>query len=558
MIKKWKEGEEEVSYWQSISDIMSSLLLILLLVLMLLVLYVVLVPENENIDMEEGDTYNEFTDEVYGNDMHESEYHSEGYNLPYWRLDDNDNDNPYTVITEGGGGGGDGGSGGEKGNFEYEEFGQGDFEGVERAAVYVKVIDAETRRNIQEEGVSFTLYDDEGKQVTLDTHYPEYISYTEYTTTAEGVFFLPEKVWMGNYTLHEVTEPAGYDASENVAFSVEEAREWDEPYIIEVALYPSRNTIRVQNQDTKTGAGAAGGIYDVIAAEDIVTADGTLRYTIGQTAAQIYCDDTGYGESPEVFLGNYYLRQNSPPEYYASILETKDVPVLKKVQGIKSLLNLMLCERTTAMFSIVDELYYSERIEGAEFRVTSGNGTDGRQYTADENGQIILNELAKNTTYSVTQISTIEGYRFTNDIHSFTVSLDGRIDGEAVMEKEITNRTLRASFGVRDVLMRNLVSDYNETLYDPYGEIVKNWNSSGMIQTISGLNMGEYRLVVIGGGQREQVITITDTAEIQRFETNVWTNASLAAVVGGGIALLGSGTVILTVILRKRKVKKRG
>lgn len=556
MIKKWKEGEEEVSYWQSISDIMSSLLLILLLVLMLLVLYVVLVPENENIDMEEGDTYNEFTDGAYGNDMHESEYHSEGPYLSYWSQNENDSDNPNTVVAVGGGDGDGRGDG--QGDYEFEEFGQGDFKGVERAAVYVKVVDAETRRNIQEEGITFTLFDGEGKQVALDSHYPEYLTYTEYTTTTEGVFFLPEKVWLGDYTLHEVSEPSGYDASENVAFSVEESREWDEPYIIEVALYPSRNTIRVQNQDTKTGAGAAGGIYDVIAAEDIVTADGTLRYTIGQTAAQIYCDDTGYGESPEVFLGNYYLRQNSPPEYYASILETKDVPVLKKVQGIKSLLNLMLCERTTAIFSVVDELYYSEKIKGAELRVTSGYGTDGRQYTADENGQIILDELTKNTTYSVTQISTIEGYRFTNDIHTFTVSLDGRIDGEAIMEQDITNRTLRASFGVRDLLMRNLVSDYNETLYNPHGEIIKNWNSSGMVQIISGLTMGEHKLVVNGGGQREQVISIIDTAEIQRFETNVWTNASLAAIVGGGLVLLGGGAVILTIILRKRKLKKRG
>ncbi len=558
MIKKWKEGEEDVSYWQPVSDIMSALLLILLLVVMLLVLYVVLVPENENIDMEEGDTYNEFTDEVYGNDMNNDEDDADGYNLPYWTWHHDENDNPYPVVESGGGGGGDGGSGGGKGNFEFEEFGQGDYEGVERAAVYVKVIDAETRRNIQEEGITFTLYNDEGTQVTLDTHYPEYITYTEYTTTQEGVFFLPEKVWMGNYTLHQVTEPSGYDASENVAFSVEEAREWDEPYIIEVALYPSRNTVRVQNQDSQTGAGAAGGIYDVVAAEDIVTADGTLRYTIGHTAAQIYCDDTGYGESQELFLGNYYLRQNSPPQYYASIPDAIEVPVEKKVQGIKSLLNTMICERTTAIFFVVDELYYSEKISGAEFRVTSGDGTGNRSVISDENGQVILNELSKNMTYSISQISTIDGYRFSNDMYTFTVSLDGRIDQEAVMERIITNRTLRASFGVRDVLMRNLVSDYGVILYDPEGNVVEAWNSTGMLKTISGLSTGEYKLVVNGGGKQEKVIRITDTSEVQRFEIGVWTNSGLAAAAGGSIVLLGGGGAVLAVILKKRRAKKRG
>ncbi len=557
MIKKWKEGEEEISYWQSISDIMSALLLILLLVLMLLILYVVLVPENENIDAEEGDTYTEFTDEVYGNDMRETENKTEGYNMPYWRLDENDHDNPYPVITADGGGGGDGGSGGGKGNFEFEDFGQGDFEGTEKAAVYVKVIDAETRRNIREAGISFSLYDEEGKQITLETHYPEYLAYTEYATTEEGVFFLPEKIWMGNYTLHQLTEPEGYDASDNVAFSIEEAREWDEPYIIEVAIYPSRNIIRVQNRDHLNGNGAAGGIYDVVAAEDIVTMDGTLRYGIGQTAAQIYCDDTGYGESPELFLGNYYLRQSSPPQYYASIQENKEVSVVKKIQGLKSLLNLELCERTTAIFSVVDELYHGEKISGAEFRVTSSGGTETRQYVSDEYGQVILNELSKNTTYSVTQISTVEGYRFTGDTYSFTVSPDGRIDQEALMQQDITNRTLRASFGVRDILMRTLVSDYSVALYDPEGNTVEIWNSTGMVKTISGLSVGEYKLMVTGGSQIEQTVTITDTSEVQRFEASVWTDASLAATAGGGLVLLGGGTILI-VVLRKRKSKRRG
>ena len=57
---KWlgkPKDEEEVTYWQTISDVLSALLLILLLIIMLLIMYVVLVPENENKDLNPGDHY---------------------------------------------------------------------------------------------------------------------------------------------------------------------------------------------------------------------------------------------------------------------------------------------------------------------------------------------------------------------------------------------------------------------------------------------------------------------------------------------------------------------
>ena len=37
----------------------------------------------------------------------------------------------------------------------------------------------------------------------LNTYYPEKISYREYETTEEGVFYLPEKNYQGDYFFRE-------------------------------------------------------------------------------------------------------------------------------------------------------------------------------------------------------------------------------------------------------------------------------------------------------------------------------------------------------------------
>ena len=82
-------------------------------------------------------------------------------------------------------------------------------EGV-KSAVYVELVDAETDRPIQEENIRFELYRtdithlQEGSLQILNTYYPEKISYRLYATREDGTFYLPEKIWQGNYYFHEL------------------------------------------------------------------------------------------------------------------------------------------------------------------------------------------------------------------------------------------------------------------------------------------------------------------------------------------------------------------
>ena len=541
-LNKSKDEDEVVSYWQTISDVLSALLLILLLIMMLLIMYVVLVPENDNVDMDEGDVY---------------EHHYGDYEYGWSTFSPSPTITPTPTLTPtphwdhgGGGGGGDDGDGDNEGDYEYSEQGVSEFEGLPKAAVYVKVLDGETRRLIREEGVTFIVLDRDKKQLKLDTHYPQQISFTEFATTEFGVFFLPEKILVTDYTLREKTEPKGYDGCEDIAFSIDEEHEWDEPYIIEVELFPSRNVIHVKNVDSVTGEPVEGGIYDVYAAEDIITDDGTLRYSVGKKVDEIICDATGAGESQELFLGAYTVTQRVPPEYYASILEPAESNVVKKRESAKSASHTMYCERTKMVLNVRDALLDTISVPGAVFQVKNQLGTVNFEAVTDEKGQIVLNELAKNTTYSLKQLRSAEGYRYDGEEYLFTVGEDGRIDGETTGTMEVQNRTIRLSISLRDAVLRNQVSDYSVSLLSQVGDVIKLWTSSASAEVISGLDPAAYKIVVNGGAQ-EREITLNDTVQIQHVIFYVWTGSSVIFVTA--LAVVAVGGIVLTIALRRRR-----
>ena len=550
---KWlndsKEDDEVVNYWQTISDVLSALLLILLLINMLLIMYVVLVPENDNLDIDEGNVY----------DSHDWD-NEFGWATPTPSPTVMPTPTPTPDWNHGGGGGGGGGDDGEgdgdgEGDYEFSEQGISEYEGLPKAAVYVKVLDGETRRLIREEGVTFTVLDRDRKQLKLDTHYPQQISFTEFATTEFGVFFLPEKILVTDYTLREKTEPEGYDGCEDIDFSIDEEHEWDEPYIIEVELFPSRNVIRVRNVDSVTGEPVEGGVYDVYAAEDIITNDGTLRYTVGSKVDEIICGAEGVGESQELFLGLYSVVQRVPPEYYASILESTESHVVKKRESSQSSSHAMYCQRTKAILNVRDALYENITVPGAAFQVKNLSGTVNFEVVSDEKGQIVLDELAKNTTYSVRQLTSAEGYRHDGEELQFTVGEDGRIDGETSTQMDVQNRTIRLSVSVRDAVLRNQVSDYSVSLLSQSGDVVKLWTSSASAEVISGLNPETYTIVVDGSGAQEREITLNDTVQIQHVAFYVWTNGSILLV--SVLAVVAVGGLALAIAVRRRK-KRNG
>ena len=553
---KWlskKKENDEVSYWQTIADILSGLLLLILLISLLLVFYILRIPEETETDPDPGD-YTYETDSRPGDHDDEKpgdDYNDGGHGIPW----------EYRIVTNGGGGYAGGGGGGDPGNgktgegdYEHQEPGWGDYEGTEKSAVYVRLLDAETGKVIRENDIVFTLSWPSGKTEMLTVYYPEKITYKEYATTEQGTFYLPDKVRLGEHRLKEQTEPYGYDASEEVAFTIGEAHDWDEPYVVDVSLFPSRNVIRIFQTDAATGKPISGGRYRITAAEDIITADGTLRCHAGDSLEEIECDADGMAVSREVYLGNYLITQVIPPECYAVADEPVEASVEKKQQGKLPEAHVFACDQTAFSLLLIDELERSETIADVSFAFRKEGEALTQTVVTNRNGTIRLTGLEPETTYHLTQESVAPFYTGPCEEVMFTVDTRGLIDGEPAKRVEVTNRMLRTTVLIRDVLLRRPIADRAVSLYNGEEDCIAQWTSYGNAHELNGLTPGEYR-IRIAGSSEEMTINVTDQAEVQAYEFNIMTNEDLIGLGVSGLVLIGTGVFIVIRIIRKRRGK---
>ena len=542
--KRRQDPDAEYNFWQPATDMMSALVYVLLLIIALLGLYLL----SDYTGLEEPSSSSE---EAASSGWHDDDY--DGWHDGGADDDpgDGDGDGRYDqqIIQTGGGGGG--GSG-------YDE------DGV-KAAVFAELIDEETERRIQEAGVRFELYRTDtahlinGSLQTLNTYYPEKISYREYETTEEGTFYLPEKIWQGSYYFRQLSEPEGYDAAADTYYDVDRMYDWPEPYIVQIRVAPCKNIIRLQMNDAETQQPVGGGTFRVIAAEDIITKDGTVRYTQGQYADTIVCDENGYGESKELYLGNYTVQQQTAPNYYTTMQEDLNVEVEKK-NGEDPELHEIDAEKTKIALSVTDELN-STGLEGVTFAVSNERTGITQTVTTDAAGNVLLTDLDKSTTYHIREQQTLENYRLDNTDYTMTVAADGRIDGLSTAALSITNRMLRVSIHAVDMVLRSDTADEQLSLYNAQDQLIQTWTTNGSGEMFTDLTEGSY-YVVRGEPNAENAkkynFTVQDTARQQNWNVPVFTLRSAIAL--AVLAVIAAGVIWLLVflwgVLARRKARK--
>lgn len=540
--KRRQDPDAEYNFWQPATDMMSALVYVLLLIIALLGLYLL----SDYTGLEEPSSSSE---EAASSGWHDDDY--DGWHDGGADDDPGDGDGRYDqqIIQTGGGGGGGG----------YDE------DGV-KAAVFAELIDAETERRIQEAGVRFELYRTDtahlinGSLQTLNTYYPEKISYREYETTGEGTFYLPEKIWQGSYYFRQLSEPEGYDAAADTYYDVDRMYDWPEPYIVQIRVAPCKNIIRLQMNDAETQQPVGGGIFRVIAAEDIITKDGTVRYTQGQQVDTITCDEAGYGESVELYLGKYTVQQQSSPNYYTTMQQDLDAEVEKK-NGSDPELHKIDTEKTKILLNVTDELT-SSALEGAVFTVTNRRTGTTQTVATDGAGQIRLTDLDKSTTYLIREQQAPGNYRPDDTDHTVTVAADGRIDGAGSTTLDITNRLLRVSISAVDTVLRSNTEGEQLSLYNEQDQLIRSWTSSDSGQLFTDLTEGSYYVVrgkADPANARKYPFTVQDTASTQNWTVPVFTLRSAVAL--AVLAVAAAGVVWLLVFLwgilaRRRKARK--
>lgn len=201
---------------------------------------------------------------------------------------------------------------------------------------YIKIVkvDAETGKVIPYAGAGFQLYRPDGSLITQTFTYPEVTTIDTFYTNDEGYLMTPEKLEYGTgYSLVEVFVPYGYTLnSEPVYFDVVQDASTDEGGVTVIEVIKEntaqKGVIKISKsgevfssvtesegvyQPVFTVQSLAGAVYEITAAEDIVTPDGTTRYSKGEIVDTVTTDGTGLAESKPLYLGKYEIRETTAP-----------------------------------------------------------------------------------------------------------------------------------------------------------------------------------------------------------------------------------------------------
>lgn len=469
-----------------------------------------------------------------------------------------------TPWDDNGGGGGGGGDGIDDPGI-YEQYGEG--EGHDRSAVYAVVIDEETGKAIEIEGITFELFITKGSKQILTTHYPVPVTYEEFQTTAGGWFYLPEKIRYNDYYFHQITEIPGYDFASDAYFEVNDFHEWNDPLVVYIPVGAAKNNIQVQINDAQTKAGLRGVTFDVIADGNVSTPDGTIRYKDGDVVTVIQCDDTGYGLSEEIYLGNYILVPTALPYGYAAPdLESRMTVLERRTEaGAYAPLMEMESEKTTVYVSVKDE-YNENPVAGMTYTLTCDTDvSEAREFTTNSNGRIEITDLDKNATYTLVEKSISEGYLPSEEKVTFTVDKLGLIENSPEYSVDISYRMIRVEINTVDKVTRSGLTGYNVSIVDESGKVVEAWTSDGSSHNIEGLATGTYTLE-IEDSKDKTTITVENTKDLQKFSVTVMTTRGYAIVAGIGaiifVALAAGIIIFMNAVNKKResdidkKVKK--
>ena len=303
---------------------------------------------------------------------------------------------------------------------------------------YIKIVkkDAETGNTIPYAGAGFQIYDPNGNLVTMTFTYPEVTTIDTFYTTADGDLITPQTLEYGKgYSLVEVQAPYGYVLnSEPVYFDVVQENSEEESGITVIEVVRSnmaqKGTITVEKsgevfssvagdkglyQPIFSVSGLEGAVYEITAAEDIVTLDGTVRANKGEVVDTVTTGKDGTVKSKELYLGKYEVKEITAP--YGMVLNEK----VHSVELVYAGQNVDVTETATS--------FYNER-QRVEIDLIKSLAID-EAYGIGKNGEIFDVTFG---LYAAEELTAADGKTIPADGLIEVISLDESGHGKAISD----------------------------------------------------------------------------------------------------------------------------
>lgn len=359
---------------------------------------------------------------------------------------------------------------------------------------YLKVVklDKETGKRIPYEGAAFEIYDSNNHRITMQYTYPQVTSIHTFYTNKEGYLITPEKLPYGDYTLKEVQAPYGYILDDTpIPFSISQENSSTDTGVTVVKVKARDVAQKGVINITKTGeifssveenngvytpkysvGNLKGAVFEIYAAEDITTLDGTVRYEQGTLVDTVTTDNDGVAKSKELYLGKYTVIEKTAPNGYVhngtkydveltyagqnvSVTST-DISVYNERQKVSVSLKKIMAEDKTfgignngEITSVRFGIYADEDIKASNGDVIPKDALITFA-NCDKNGSIVFDcDLPVGFKWYVKEIATDEHYILSDTKYEFDTEYQGQdvkvIDIKVNNDKAIENNLIYGS-----------------------------------------------------------------------------------------------------------------
>lgn len=269
---------------------------------------------------------------------------------------------------------------------------------------------------------------------------------------------LTEKLLPGTeYIFKEIEAPSGYLVAEDVRFTVSNTEEIQK---VRMEDENAMGKIRIVKTDRSTKERLNGAVFEIHAAEDIITPDGTVQLKKGELAdtitTGIEIEDmkekgAGIACSKELFFGKYVITEKKPPVGYVLDQQSYPIDLMYEDQDTPVVLKTLHLKNTSTELTILkQDAETKEPLSGVRFTVRDSampieNGDTSisaiQLWTTDEDGEIHLRGLLPGT-YWIQETMTVPGYMLDPVKYTIEVSEDGQItaDGKSTDILRIQNK----------------------------------------------------------------------------------------------------------------------
>lgn len=269
---------------------------------------------------------------------------------------------------------------------------------------------------------------------------------------------LTERLLSGTeYIFKEIEAPSGYLVAEDVRFTVANTEEIQK---VRMEDENAMGKIRIVKTDRSTKERLNGAVFEIHAAEDIITPDGTVQLKKGELADTITTgieiedmEEKGAGIacSKELFFGKYVITEKKPPVGYVLDQQSYPIDLTYEDQDTPVVLKTLHLKNTSTELTILkQDAETKEALSGVRFTVRDSampieNGDTSisaiQLWTTDENGEIHLRGLLPGT-YWIQETTTVPGYMLDPVKYTIEVSEDGQItaDGKSTDILRIQNK----------------------------------------------------------------------------------------------------------------------